>query len=82
MKTSTSEEKQGKQWTSRNQSEDLNFTVDLAFLSETHEQMQVETKSIAAVSASVGPNIQKGKTKIFKYNTENTNPISLGGETL
>ncbi|VDP43361.1 unnamed protein product [Schistosoma mattheei] len=27
-------------------------------------------------------NIYKGKSKIFKYNTENTNPITLGAGTL
>ncbi|VDP24431.1 unnamed protein product [Schistosoma margrebowiei] len=44
--------------------------------------MLIKTASIAAVSASVGFNIHKRKTKVFKYNTENTNPIALDGETL
>ncbi|VDP41317.1 unnamed protein product [Schistosoma margrebowiei] len=41
----------------------------------------IKTTSVAAVSASVGLNIHKGKTKVLKYNTENTNPITLDGET-
>ncbi|VDP60077.1 unnamed protein product [Schistosoma curassoni] len=44
--------------------------------------MQINTASVAAVSASVGLKIHKGKTKVLKYNTEDTNPITLHGETL
>ncbi|VDP75106.1 unnamed protein product [Schistosoma curassoni] len=44
--------------------------------------MQMKTTSVAAVSASVGLNIHKGKRKMLEYNTENTNSITLGGETL
>ncbi|VDO62015.1 unnamed protein product [Schistosoma curassoni] len=82
MKTSTSEVKHGVQWTDHNQLEDLDFADDLALLSHTHEQMQIKIASVAAVSASVGLNIHKGKTKVLKYNTENNNPITLDGETL
>ncbi|VDO87292.1 unnamed protein product [Schistosoma margrebowiei] len=56
-------------------------TYGLALLSHTHKQMQIKTASVAAVSASVGLNIHKGKTKVLKYNTENSNPITLDGET-
>ncbi|VDP17039.1 unnamed protein product [Schistosoma margrebowiei] len=82
MKTSTSEGKHGIQWTARNQLDDLDFADDLALLSHTHEQMQMKTDSEAAVSASVGLSIHKGKTKVFKFKTENSNPITLDGETL
>ncbi|VDP54311.1 unnamed protein product [Schistosoma curassoni] len=44
--------------------------------------MQIKTVSVAPVSASVGLNIHKLKTKVLKHNTENTNPITLDGETL
>ncbi|VDP52114.1 unnamed protein product [Schistosoma margrebowiei] len=81
IKTLTSEDKHGIQWTPQNQSEDLDFEDDLALLSHTHEQMQIKTASVAAVSASVGLNIHKGKTKVLKYNREN-NPITLDDETL
>ncbi|VDO57620.1 unnamed protein product [Schistosoma margrebowiei] len=40
---------------------------------------KIKTASVSAVFASVGLNIHKGKTK---YNTENSNPITLDGETL
>ncbi|VDP73603.1 unnamed protein product [Schistosoma mattheei] len=82
MKTSTSEGKHGIQWTAQNQSDDLDFADDLALLSHTHEQIQMKRSHIAAVSGSVGLNIHKGKTKVLKYNTENTKPITLDGETL
>ncbi|KAH9591680.1 glycolipid transfer protein domain containing [Schistosoma haematobium] len=82
MKTSTSEGKHGIQWTAQNQLDDLDFADDLALLSHTHEQMQIKTASVAAVSSSVDLNIHKGKIKVLKYNTENTNPIRLDGETL
>ncbi|CAH8498299.1 unnamed protein product, partial [Schistosoma bovis] len=82
MKTSTSEEKHGIQWTAQNQLDDLDFADDLALLSHTHEQMQMKTASVAAVSASVGLSIHKGKTKVLKFKAENSNPITLDGETL
>ncbi|CAH8650385.1 unnamed protein product [Schistosoma mattheei] len=82
MKTSTSEGKHGIQWTAQNQLDDLDFADDLALLSRTHEQMQMKTASVAAVSASVGLSIHKGKTKVLKFNTQNSNPITLDGETL
>ncbi|VDP47792.1 unnamed protein product [Schistosoma margrebowiei] len=66
----------------RNQSDDLDFADDLALLSRTHEQMQMKTASVAAVSASVGLSIHKGKTKVLKFKAENNNPITLDGETL
>ncbi|VDP31666.1 unnamed protein product [Schistosoma margrebowiei] len=82
MKTSTSEGKHGIQWTAQNQLDNLDFADDLALLSHTHEQMQIKTASVAAVSASVDLSIHKGKTKVLKFKAENTNPITLDGETL
>ncbi|VDP36481.1 unnamed protein product [Schistosoma margrebowiei] len=82
MKTSTSGGKHGIQWTAQNQLDDLDFADDLALLSHTHEQMQIKTASVAAVSASVGLSIHKGKTKVLKFKAENSNPITLLGETL
>ncbi|VDP43071.1 unnamed protein product [Schistosoma margrebowiei] len=82
IEISTSEGKHGIQWTTQNQLDDLDFADDLALLSHTHEQMQMKTASVAAVSASVGLSIHKGKTKVLKFNTENSNPITLDGETL
>ncbi|VDP66889.1 unnamed protein product [Schistosoma curassoni] len=82
MKTSTSEGKHGIQWTSQNQLKDLDFADHLALLSHTHDQMQIKTASVAAVSASIGLNIHKRKTKVLKFNTENSNPMTLDGQTL
>ncbi|VDO27933.1 unnamed protein product [Schistosoma margrebowiei] len=82
MKTSISEEKHGIQWTSRMQLDDLDFADDLALLSQSQQQMQEKTTSVAAASAVVGLNIHKGKSKILQYNTTCTNPVTIDGEDL
>ncbi|VDP54400.1 unnamed protein product [Schistosoma margrebowiei] len=82
MRTSTSEGKHGIQWTAHNQLDDSEVADDLSLLSHTHEQMQTKTASVAAVFASVGLSIHKGKTKVLKFKAENSNPITLDGETL
>ncbi|VDO95842.1 unnamed protein product [Schistosoma margrebowiei] len=65
MKTSTSEGKHRIQWISRMQLDDLDFADDLALLSQTQQQMQEKTNSVAAASAAVGLNIHKGKSNII-----------------
>ncbi|VDO60137.1 unnamed protein product [Schistosoma margrebowiei] len=77
MMTSAFEGKHGIQWTAQNQLDDLDFADDLALLSHTHEHMHTKTASVAVVSASVGLSIHNGKTKVLKYNTEKSNPITL-----
>ncbi|VDP38330.1 unnamed protein product [Schistosoma mattheei] len=53
-------------------------------LSHTHEQMQTKTTHVVAtaVSASVDLNIHKGKTKVLKFKTKNSNPVTLDREIL
>ncbi|VDP27129.1 unnamed protein product [Schistosoma margrebowiei] len=82
MKTSTSEGKHGIQWTSRMQLDDLDFADDLALLSQTQQQMQEKTNSVAAASVEVELNIHKGKSKILRYNTACINSITIDGEDL
>ncbi|VDP41438.1 unnamed protein product [Schistosoma margrebowiei] len=82
MKISTFEEKHGIHWTVQNQLDDLDFTDHLTILANTHQQMLMETTSVAAASASVDLNIHKGNSKILKYNTQNTNTVTLDGEPL
>ncbi|VDP23927.1 unnamed protein product [Schistosoma margrebowiei] len=82
MKTSTSEGKHGIQWTSRIQLDDLNFADDLALLSQTQQQMQGKTNSVGAASAAVGLNIHRGKSKVLRYNTTCTDPITFDREDL
>ncbi|VDP25893.1 unnamed protein product [Schistosoma curassoni] len=53
MRTSTSEGKRGIQWTSRMQLDDLDFADDLALLSQTKQQMQEKTTSVAAASEAI-----------------------------
>ncbi|VDP45829.1 unnamed protein product [Schistosoma margrebowiei] len=69
MKTSTSEGKHGIQWTSKMQLDDIDFADDLTLLSQTQQQMQEKTTSLAAASAALGLNIHKGKSKVLRYNT-------------
>ncbi|VDO48568.1 unnamed protein product [Schistosoma margrebowiei] len=82
MKTSTSEGKHGIQWTSRMQLNDLDFADGLALLSQSQQQMQEKTTSVAATLAAVGLNIHKRKSKILRYNTACTNPVTIDGEDL
>ncbi|VDP72119.1 unnamed protein product [Schistosoma curassoni] len=42
----------------------------------------MKTASVATAYASVGLNIHKEKTKVLECKTENSNPITLDGETL
>ncbi|VDP51106.1 unnamed protein product [Schistosoma mattheei] len=63
------------------QLDDLDFADDLALLSQTQQQMQDKTNSVAA-SAAVGLNIHKGKNKSLRCNTACTNPITIDGEDL
>ncbi|VDP07815.1 unnamed protein product [Schistosoma margrebowiei] len=44
--------------------------------------MQEKTNSVAAASAAVGLNIHKGKSKVLRYNTACTDPITIDGEDL
>ncbi|VDP82401.1 unnamed protein product, partial [Schistosoma curassoni] len=64
------------------QLDDLDFADDLALLSQTQQQMQEKTNSVSTASAAVGPNIHKGKSRILRYNTECTNPVTIDGEDL
>ncbi|KAH9596739.1 Laminin subunit gamma-1 [Schistosoma haematobium] len=82
MKTSTSERKHGIQWTARMQMDDLDFAQNLALLSHAQQQIKEKIASVVAVSATVSLNIHKGKSKILRYNTACTNPITLDGEDL
>ncbi|VDP36679.1 unnamed protein product [Schistosoma margrebowiei] len=82
MKTSTSEGNHGIQWTSRMQLDDLHFADDLVPLSQAQQQMQEKTNSVATASAAVGLNIHKGKSKVLRYNTACTDPITIDGEDL
>ncbi|VDO75298.1 unnamed protein product [Schistosoma curassoni] len=75
MKTSTSEGKHGMQL------DDLDFADDLALLSQTQPQIQ-KTTNVASASAAVGLNIHRGKSKILRYNTACTNPITFDREDL
>ncbi|VDP46333.1 unnamed protein product [Schistosoma margrebowiei] len=77
MKTSTSEGKHGIQWTAQNQLDDLDFTDDVALLSHTHEQMQTKTANVAAVSASVGHSIHRGKNQSPRISKRRTAIQSL-----
>ncbi|VDO66498.1 unnamed protein product [Schistosoma margrebowiei] len=61
------------------QLDDLDLADDLALLSQTQQQMQGKTTSVAA---AIGLNIHRGKSKILRYNTACTNPVTIDGEDL
>ncbi|VDO72505.1 unnamed protein product [Schistosoma mattheei] len=44
--------------------------------------IEMKTASVAEAFGAMGLNIHKGKSKIFRYNTKNTYPITLDGEAL
>ncbi|VDP83263.1 unnamed protein product [Schistosoma curassoni] len=56
------------------QLDDLDFVDDLALLSQSQQQMQEKTTSVAA---AVGLNIHKRKSKVLPYNTACTNRITI-----
>ncbi|VDP73453.1 unnamed protein product, partial [Schistosoma curassoni] len=64
------------------QLDDLVFANDLALPSQSQQQMQEKTTSVAAASAAVGLDIHKGKSRILRYNTACTNPVTIDGEDL
>ncbi|VDP07018.1 unnamed protein product [Schistosoma margrebowiei] len=64
------------------QLDDLDFADDLALLSQTRQQMQEKMTSVAAASAAVSLNVHKGKSKILRYSTACTDPITIDGEDL
>ncbi|VDO75513.1 unnamed protein product [Schistosoma margrebowiei] len=64
------------------QLDDPDFADDLALLSQTQQQMQEKTTSVAAVSAAIGPNIHKAKSRILRQNTACTNQITIDGKDL
>ncbi|VDP49916.1 unnamed protein product [Schistosoma margrebowiei] len=82
MKMSTSERKHGIKRTARMQLDDLDFANDLALLSHTQQQIKEKMTSVPAASAAVGLNIHKAKSKVLRYNTACTNPITIDGEDL
>ncbi|KAH9590087.1 hypothetical protein MS3_00002911 [Schistosoma haematobium] len=82
MKTSTSEGKHGIHWTARMKLDDLDFADALTLLSQTQQQMQEKTNNVTAASTAIGLNTHKGKSRILRYNTECTNPITIDGEDL
>ncbi|VDO78883.1 unnamed protein product [Schistosoma margrebowiei] len=55
---------------------------DLSLLFQTQQQMQKKKTSVATASAEVNFNMHKGKSKILRYNTARTNPITIDGEDL
>ncbi|VDP19102.1 unnamed protein product [Schistosoma margrebowiei] len=72
----------------------LEFADNLALLSQTQQQIQenktsvveastaMKTGMLAAASELVSLNINKGKSKILKFDTENTNPMTTDEKTL
>ena len=77
MKESTTDKRNGIQWTLWRQLDDLDFADDLALLSHTHQQMQDKTSTLEANASKVGLRINKDKTKVMKVNTKKDDRIKL-----
>ena len=54
----------------------------MVLLAHTQQQMQEKTNIVAAISARMGLNIHKGKSKVLNVNATSTSPIMLEGEAL
>ncbi|CAH8572666.1 unnamed protein product [Schistosoma curassoni] len=64
------------------QLDDLDFADNLALPSHMQHQMQEKTNNVAAASATLGLSMHKGKSRILRYNTACTDPITIDGEDL
>ncbi|VDP49748.1 unnamed protein product [Schistosoma curassoni] len=63
------------------QLDDLDFADDLTLLSQSQQQIQ-ETTTIVAAASAVCLNINKGTSKILRYNTACNNQIKIDGADL
>ena len=82
MKETTSDSRNGIQWTLVDQLEDLDFADDLALLSHTHSQMQAKTLKLEAISSKVGLKVNTDKTKIMGLNSKSNEHISITNRDL
>ena len=82
MKTTTTGRNNGIQWTLWTQLDDLNFTDDLALLSNNQSQMQDKTTLLETTSAGTGLKINRKKTELMKINTTANAPVIVGGEPI
>ena len=81
LRTSAVGRRNGIQWTLWSQLDDLDFAVDLAILSKSHTQMQDKTICLDSTSATIGPHINNGKTKIVRMRHVSTSPVTVAGRT-
>ena len=82
MKQTTHNKKTGIQWNLTQHLEDLDFADDIALLSHSHQQMHEKSQLLESTAAGLGLKINGPKTKIMRINNKNTNPISIGDQTL
>jgi hypothetical protein len=82
MRKSTSEKRNGIQWTLFKQLDDLDFADDLALLSHTYQQMQEKTNLVSSTAMDIGLNVNINKSKILKINSSSMNAVTLNGSQL
>ena len=82
MRTTTSDRKNGIQWTLLTQLDDLDFADYLALLSHNHKQMQDKTTRLATTSAGAVLKINLSKTELMKINTTAQQPVSVGEKAI
>ena len=68
MKNSTTNERNGVQWTLTEMLDDLDFADDIGLTSHNHKQMQDKTEAICLNSAKLGLQLNILKTQVMKIN--------------
>ena len=75
MKKTTTNCRNGIQWTPWSQLEELDFADDLALLSHSHQQMQEKTELLNTVSTQPGLNINEARQRLWKPTQRTTTPL-------
>ena len=82
MKSTTTGQRNGIQWTLWTQLDDLDFADDLALLSHSRNQMQDKRTRLESTTAQTGLKINKRKTELMRFNTTNNAAVTVGGEPI
>lgn len=82
MKVATDQTRNGIQLTPWTQLEGLDFADDSELISYNQQQLEETTNRVPKISAQDGLQVNKGKTKLLKINTSNTNVTTLKGNKL
>ena len=82
MKKTTSQGKNGIQWTLTEQLDDLDFADDIALLSHSHKQIQEKSNLLHSNAKSTGLRINIKKTQVMRINASNNDAVTIGDNIL